>query len=80
MFELGAYNAICDRCARKVKNHELRKEWTGLRVCDRCHEKRHPQENIRSKPEQPAPAWVRPPKDGVDVSPGSGNEVTPEDL
>ena len=28
--------AICDRCGFKKKLHDLRKEWTGLKVCDAC--------------------------------------------
>ena len=35
--------AICDRCGFKKKLHDLRKEWTGLKVCDACFEPKHPQ-------------------------------------
>ena len=35
-FILGAWNAICDRCGFKFKNSRLRKEWTGLMVCNDC--------------------------------------------
>jgi hypothetical protein len=35
--------AHCDRCGFKYKLLELRKEWTGLKVCDSCFEPKHPQ-------------------------------------
>ena len=39
---------ICDRCGFRRKLHQLRKEWTGLKVCsDTCWEPRHPQEFVR---------------------------------
>lgn len=80
MFELGAWNACCDRCGREFKNYQLRKEWTGLRVCGQCYDPRHPQDFVRGKADRQAPAWVRPEPAEIDVSPGSGNEINPEDL
>lgn len=79
-FELGQWNANCDRCGEKFKARQLRKEWTGLRVCSDCFDQRHPQEFLRGKKDRQSPPWVRPDVDGPDVSPGSGNEVDPEDL
>lgn len=37
----GAW-AICDRCAFKRRHADLRKEWTGLMVCDECYDVRPP--------------------------------------
>jgi hypothetical protein len=34
---MGAPWAICDRCGFKVEVTELRKEWTGFRVCKDCY-------------------------------------------
>lgn len=79
-FILGAWNALCQRCAREVKNYELRKEWTGLRVCNRCFETRNPQDHVKGRADRQAPTWVSPDVDGPDVSVGSGNEVRAEDL
>ncbi len=31
-------NAICDRCGFRYKFYNLKKEWTGLMVCDGCWE------------------------------------------
>ena len=79
-YVVGAWNAVCDRCGFEFKNHELKKEWTGLRVCGKCFEVRHPQDFVRGKADRQAPAWVRPETDGTDVSVGSGNEVNAGDL
>lgn len=84
-YEHGQWNALCDRCGFKYKARKLRKEWTGLMVCsgkgtNDCWEVRHPQEFVRGKLDKQSPAWVRPDSDGTDVSPGSGNEVSRDDL
>jgi hypothetical protein len=57
---LGQYNCICDRCGFEFKSGQLRKEWTGLMVCDGCWEPRHPQDLIRVPKEEIAPPWTRP--------------------
>lgn len=84
-FESGQHNTICDRCGFEYKARQLRQEWTGLRVCsghgtNECWEKRHPQEFVRGVKDKQAPQWVRPEPPDLDVSPGSGNEVTVNDL
>ncbi len=84
-FVPGAWRAQCDRCGFRYKNRQLRKEWTGLRVCygpgtGNCWEPRHPQDFVKGRKDRQAPAWVRPDVDGPDVSVGSGNEVSPDDL
>jgi hypothetical protein len=35
--------AICDRCALRYKLNQLKKEWTGFKVCQECYEPKHPQ-------------------------------------
>jgi hypothetical protein len=85
MHKHGQWNALCQRCGFKYKSKQLRKEWTGLRVCsgegtNDCFERRHPQESVRGRADRQAPAWVSPEPTDVDVSPGSGNEVTADDL
>jgi hypothetical protein len=57
---LGQWNTLCDRCGFKFKNVSLKKEWTGLMVCEECFELRNQQDFIRIKPEKVAPPWVRP--------------------
>lgn len=84
-FVLGRWNVICDRCGFEYKSNQLRKEWTGLRVCsgpntNDCWEPRHPQDHLKGKADRQAPPWTRPETEGTDVSPGSGNEVSPDDL
>ena len=78
--ELGQWNAQCDRCGFTFKARQLRKEWNGLRVCRECWEPRHPQDSLRGKPDRQSTEWARPRSEGLDVSIGSGNEVTEDDL
>jgi hypothetical protein len=85
MFVSGQWKACCDRCGFEYLARHLRQEWTGLRVCagagtNDCWEKRHPQDFVRGTKDRQAPPWVRPEPPDVDVSPGSGNEVSAEDL
>jgi protein-arginine kinase activator protein McsA len=34
---------ICDRCGFEFKLLQLKKEWTGFKVCSDCYEPKHPQ-------------------------------------
>lgn len=34
---------ICDRCGFRFKLLQLKKEWTGFKVCPQCFEPKHPQ-------------------------------------
>ncbi len=81
----GGYKAVCDRCGFNYRASQIRLEWTGLRVCsgagsNDCFEHRHPQENLRGKADRQANPWSRPVPHEIDVSPGSGNEVSADDL
>jgi hypothetical protein len=75
-FESGQHNVICDRCGRKYKARQLRKEWNGLRTCTgagtcNCWEPRHPQDHVRGVSDKQTPAWVRPePPDTFPEPPG----------
>lgn len=59
-FVSGDWNAVCDRCGFHYKASALKKEWTGLMVCARCWEPRHPQTLIKVPEEQIAVPWSRP--------------------
>lgn len=77
-----SYRVICDRCGFKYYNHQLRKEWTGLRTCfgantNGCFEERHPQDFVRGKPDRQSPPWTRPEGEDVFIEPG---DVTADDL
>ena len=40
----GKYSrGICDRCGFDYPYLDLRKEWTGFKVCGECYEPKHPQ-------------------------------------
>ena len=62
-----SYNVICDRCGFKYKDHQLKKEWTGLMVCEPCWESRHPQDFVRARPDQKPLPWTRPRPADIDV-------------
>jgi len=34
---------ICDRCGWQCRYLDMKKEWTGLKVCSECYESKHPQ-------------------------------------
>ena len=34
---------LCDQCGQQFKLNELKKEWTGFKVCDECYQPKHPQ-------------------------------------
>ena len=42
----------CQRCGLDHYASDARREWTGSIVCKSCWEPRHPQDFVRSKPEQ----------------------------
>jgi hypothetical protein len=56
----GQWKACCDRCGFIRLSSELRKEWTGLRVCHECWEPRHPQDLVRGVPDDQTIPWARP--------------------
>ncbi len=57
---LGNYNAICDRCGRKLKASELRLSWDGKRVCKEDFETRHPSDFVRANYNEDSLEWTRP--------------------
>ena len=82
MYVHGQWNAVCDRCGNEYKARQLRREWTGLRVCSgagtlNCYEPRHPQDFVRGKADRQTPPWTRPEQPDVFLAPG---DVTPDDL
>ena len=66
-YKEGTHNAICDRCSFKYKADELKKEWTGLMVCSRCWEPRHPQEFLKGHKDEPQVPWSRPDTEDIDI-------------
>jgi hypothetical protein len=61
----GDNNVICDRCGRKYKASDLKREWNGLYTCPDDWEIRHPQDLIRSKHDDQRPSLSRP--EGTDT-------------
>jgi hypothetical protein len=81
--------AVCDRCGLDCRHSELRREWSGIYVCPKCFETKHPQLTPRKIPGgEPRPLLhARPPErmvvdvDAIDirnwwpVTSGGGGEV-----
>ena len=57
---VGEWLTICDRCGFKFKSCDLKKEWTGFYVCKDCYEPRHPQDFVKSVPDNTSVPWSRP--------------------
>jgi hypothetical protein len=55
--------AVCDRCGLDCRHAELRKEWSGVWVCPKCFEAKHPALTPRRfPPGEPRPLLhARPP-------------------
>lgn len=56
----GDWNAVCNRCGRKKKASTLRLVWTGEYVCPEHWERRHPQDFVRTPPDEQTPPWTQP--------------------
>lgn len=66
--QFGKWNVICQRCGVKFKNDEVEKEWTGLIVCKKkCFETRHPQDFVRSLPDDQTVPFTSPPPTDIVV-------------
>ena len=80
-YRAGDWLACCDRCGFRYRASELRKEWTGLRVCDgpgtnRCYEARHPQEAVPGRADRQTPPWTRPEQPDAFVARRVWNDAT----
>lgn len=59
------YKFACHRCGFWFPSTEIKREWTGLYVCEKDWESRHPQTLIKIKGETAFPEFVS--KDGTDT-------------
>ena len=59
------YKFTCHRCGFWFASTRIRKEWTGIYVCQNCFETRHPQTFIKVHGEKAFPDIVS--KDGTDT-------------
>lgn len=73
----GQHNIICERTGFKIKSSQAKKEWDGSIVRRQSFEKRHPQDLIRSRQDQPGVKDTRPRPDNYFLS---INEVTKDSL
>lgn len=54
----GNWKVTCHRCGFWFPSSEIKREWTGLLVCEKCWEPRHPQTLIKLKQETQVPPFV----------------------
>lgn len=66
--DLGDWNAVCYQCGRKRKASTLLRHWQGYWVCPQHWEPRHPQDFVRSIPDNMTPPWAQPMPANVFVS------------
>ncbi len=59
-YKAGEWNVTCDRCSKKTKADEIKKEWTGFLVCPNCFEMRHPQDFVRARQDKISVPFTRP--------------------
>lgn len=62
----------CDRCGFPYPLNELKKEWTGSKVCSYCYDPKHPQLKVRRH--QADAQTLREPRPGADVD-GHGDGI-----
>lgn len=48
----GHYRVVCERSGRVCWDDEVRREWDGTIVHEKYWEARHPQDLVRSRPDQ----------------------------
>lgn len=56
----GDWWVICDVCGFKKLASQVQKRWDGMIVCSEDWEPRHPQDFLRSVPENTSVPFVRP--------------------
>ena len=59
-FKSGSWNITCDRCSKKTKADEIKKEWTGFLVCPVCFEHRQPQDFVKARVDKITVPFQRP--------------------
>jgi len=56
----GEWYVTCDVCGKKMKSSKARHRWDGFIVCDADFEHRHPQDFIRTRPDNQTVPFSRP--------------------
>tara|TARA_R110001632_G_scaffold214953_1_gene341820 strand:+ start:724 stop:1443 length:720 start_codon:yes stop_codon:yes gene_type:complete len=64
---------LCDRCAFEYPLKDLKKEWTGFKVCNECFEPKHPQLEPHTAPADPQALYR--PRPNTDKGVGEGYVV-----
>jgi hypothetical protein len=70
-YQPGNHWVNCMRCGFDYRASKVKKEWTGLIVCEECWEPRHPQDFVRGVSDDitpPSPVNPRPADKFTDVT------------
>ena len=59
-FKSGSWNITCDRCSKKTKADEIKKEWTGFLLFSVYFKNRHPQDFVRARQDKISVPFTRP--------------------
>jgi hypothetical protein len=51
----------CQRCGFTIYGSEAKREWTGLNVCSKCFDPRHPQDLVRGVRDDMTVPFANPP-------------------
>lgn len=77
--EVGDWNVACSMCGRKRKASQMVKNWQGFWRCPEHNEPRHPQDFVRSVPDNMTPAFVQPQTDtDIDICTFNGISAIPD--
>ena len=68
MFKLGEWDCFCPVCGLIYKASEMKQRWDGIFVCGPDWEPRHPQDFVRSRPDQRRLPFTSPEPTDVFVS------------
>jgi hypothetical protein len=72
--------AICDRCGFEYKYHQLKKEWTGFKVCSECYEPKSPQLEPVPHVADPQAIYEPRPVTGVELGQGVVRTIDPNQM
>ena len=65
MYKPGDPWFCCPRCSFRVRYSQTRKEYTGIRVCEKCYDQKHPWLDRQFPPERRGCIEYRPEPEDV---------------
>lgn len=75
-YKKGSYNAICDQSGQKAKSNNMKMQWDNLWVMADWWDPKHPQLELRPRPDNPSRSPVRNIEPGnLVLTPFTNNEI-----